>query len=526
MKKWIQSISNYKLAILSGVLVGCTYIPFQPWALLICYAPLWWWCSRPERTLKEVFWAGWWTQFTLTAIGFHWIAYTAKVFAYLPWPVSLGVLLLFCAFVHLYIPLALVLAKKFFPQHFIFAVPLLHALTERFYPSIFQWNLGYTTLFAKLPIYHWADTIGFFGISAIILLLNALAVVVYSHLFENRMKALQIAVGGIVIFAVLNLSGYFHGQKWKGTDASLKVAVIQANIGNLEKVYAEKGKGYQEFIVKEFLRLSKLEVQKNQPELLLWPETAFPDFLDSHLLDGKHVKMLTQGLRELPTTLMTGAYSKDPARSEKDDPPTYNALFLVNGEGQSYSLPYRKTHLLAFGEYLPFSETFPILLEWLPFVSNFGRGSGPALLHWPRMNTNAIEFGGQICYESLDPHFSRKLAALGANVLVNVTNDSWFGKTFEPKQHLYMTLARAIETRRPLVRSTNTGVSTVILASGQILEQSPIHQAWSGTFDVPYVKAPEQTWYTRFGHADTILFLMILISLFIRNYFNAKTRTP
>jgi apolipoprotein N-acyltransferase len=95
----------------------------------------------------------------------------------------------------------------------------------------------------------------------------------------------------------------------------------------------------------------------------------------------------------------------------------------------------------------------------------------------------------------LFPDFSVSLADLGAQFIVNVTNDSWYGTWQEPYQHMIMTLARAVEIRRPLVRVTNTGISTVVLASGEILQQSPMQEAWSGLYEVPYLKEPKATYY-------------------------------
>jgi apolipoprotein N-acyltransferase len=105
--------------------------------------------------------------------------------------------------------------------------------------------------------------------------------------------------------------------------------------------------------------------------------------------------------------------------------------------------------------------------------------------------------GAQICYESLFPKFSRDLADLGAQFIVNVTNDSWYGSWQEPYQHFYMTLARGVEFRRPVLRVTNTGISSVSLASGEILERSPIHQQWVGLYEVPYLTNPPSTFYQR-----------------------------
>jgi len=112
---------------------------------------------------------------------------------------------------------------------------------------------------------------------------------------------------------------------------------------------------------------------------------------------------------------------------------------------------------------------------------------------------NGATLGPQVCYESLDPLFSSSLALKGADILVNVTNDSWFGPRFEPLQHLYMTLARGLETRRPMLRSTNTGISSAILADGTVLQLSPLYTRWAGLYDVKFQKNAPVTFYSRFG---------------------------
>ena len=121
--------------------------------------------------------------------------------------------------------------------------------------------------------------------------------------------------------------------------------------------------------------------------------------------------------------------------------------------------------------------------------------------------------GIQICYEGLDSHFSVALAKQNAHIIVNVTNDSWFGHTYEPYQHLYMTLARAIEVRRPLIRVTNTGITAAILADGTLLEQGPQQQIWTKHFAIPYNQKPQLTFFARFR--EYIPFLQIILLAFI-----------
>ncbi|WP_374001518.1 apolipoprotein N-acyltransferase [Bdellovibrio bacteriovorus] len=533
MKRWFQFFKHkaydFRWAILSGILVGTSYIPFPPWALIFCYTPLWLSATEESSSVKKSFWAGWVTQFVLTLIGFHWIAYTAHEFGQMPWAVSYLALLLFCAFMHLYIPVA-VAAGTWLRLRFslsggqsLFVIALLHALLERVWPVIFEWHLGYTFIWSKMPGYHLADLIGFHGLSAIALLFNAW--MGYIWLKQNYIKKALTQLSVLAMtFAALIALGYWHGQQWNKFDGEVRATVVQANIGNLEKIYAEQGRGYQEVITRKFLDLSFNALQTfPQTDILIWPETAFPDYLDQHLLDRKNTQILISGLTPLKVPLITGAYSKDPKTDEKKDTSTYNALFLVDHLGNNLDKPYRKTELLAFGEYLPLSEQFPFLLKLLPFVSNFGRGQGPEVMTWDRPE-GTIKWGGQICYEGLYPNFTRGLSAKGADILVNVTNDSWFGKTFEPQQHLYMTLARAIEVRRPLVRSTNTGISTAILANGDVLQKSPLHQEWSGQFVIKYLKNAPVTFYVQWGHWDWIVLILILGAIIVRGAINARSR--
>lgn len=535
MKKWIQFFKHkaydFRWAILSGILVGTSYIPFPPWALIFCYTPLWLYAAEEGRSKKEAWTAGWITQFLLTLIGFHWIAYTAHEFGQLPWAISLVALLLFSGLMHLYIPTAVVLGvwlKKRFSfsgGQTLFVIALLHSLLERVWPVIFDWHLGYTFLWSKIPIYHLADVVGFLGLSTMVLLFNAWAG--YAWLVQSHGKKFHLHVSLIIgSLAVLAGLGYWHGQDWNRFDHEVKTTIVQANIGNLEKVYAEQGRGYQEIITRKFISMTQSALtQFPDTDIFIWPETAFPDYLDQHLLQRKHTQILAEGLTALGKPLITGAYSKDLKTDEKLDRSTYNALFLVDFHGQSIDTPYRKTELLAFGEYLPLSERFPILLKLLPFISNFGRGQGPKTMDW-QFDGATIRWGGQICYEGLYPAFTRSLSEKGANILVNVTNDSWFGYPFEPNQHLYMTLARAIEVRRPLLRSTNTGISTAILANGDVLQKSPLHQEWSGKFVIKYLKNAPTTFYVRWGHWDWILILLALAIVIITGALHARSRRP
>lgn len=521
MNKILGFIKKYRLGFLSGFIVGTSYIPFYPWGLFFCYLPLWYWVFFKAKNTKEVFIAGWVTQFTLTLIGFHWIAYTAKAFGGFPWPVAIVVLLLFCALAHVYIPISLYLVfrlKNYFNWSLsktIFSLVCLSFLCEWGWPGIFPWHLGYTLFWAKLPVFHLADIIGFTGLSFLVYLGQGL---IFYFLFRKdisfplTVKKIAIPAGFVgVIFLSLNIIGHFHGLKWQATDSELKILQVQANIGNLERMYAEKGKGFRDDIASKYLELTEKGLAENSDvEVIVWPEVAIPEYLNASYSNQKNNARIFDFIVRNQKFLLSGAFSKDPAIPDPDRS-VFNALFLMDPKGRDLTRAYHKTHLLAFGEYLPFSEMLPVLSKLLPFVSNFGRGPGPSVLIYPKDQSKGdfVHIGAQICYEGLFPEFSTGLVKKGAEVLVNVTNDSWFGVPFEPQQHLYMTLARAVETRRPLIRSTNTGITTYVTAHGDVGDRSQSNVEWVKRQVVPFRNNPGSTFFSNVGQ---FLWLVILFA--------------
>jgi apolipoprotein N-acyltransferase len=271
---------------------------------------------------------------------------------------------------------------------------------------------------------------------------------------------------------------------------------VQGNIGNYEKLMSELRHNFGFHVVQKYLDLSREGLSSHpDSEILLWPETAFPLRLDKPLLKDNLQAQVRRFLNESGIPLLTGAYSREPLENQ-----VYNGFFALDGSSDELPPPYRKSILLAFGETFPFSEYLPYTDKLFPNQGSFGRGAGPSVIP-VRLADRELRVGPQICYEGLYPWFSAGLAGKKAQIFVNVTNDSWFGTTFEPHQHLYMTLARAIEFRRPLIRSTNTGITTAILASGEIQQKSPIGKEWTGTFKIPYMTNPSHTFYEKYGFA-------------------------
>lgn len=524
------------LAIFSGVLVGISYIPFPTWGAFFCYLPLWFaviQLNEKSSNLKKIFFLGWITQFLLTLIGFHWIYYTAQEFGELPIVISALALILFCSFMHLYIPLSIVFATylqrklNIEKTSYVFLLALTLSLFERFWPSIFPWHLGYVTLWMKWPLFQWADLVGFDGLSAYLLLTQAFLL---GLLFQYKKKNFIFKTSFIVWFfglIVLWTLGSTHAKPWLNPNQSLNIVVTQANVENAEKKASEAGLEFQPFVLNTYIEQTNqfLNNSTEKIDLLLWPETALPFPLDSNYNQRPLQTQLYTQLQHWNIPLITGGYSFD--RTRKDhlgNSIVRNSMFFKK-DFTDLDSPYHKTQLLVFGEYMPLGNQFPFLYKLLPFVGVYEKGPGPVQKKITINPNLSVKIGPQICYESLDPLFSIGLARAGAEILINITNDSWYGNTSEPHQHMIMNLARAVETRRPLIRSTNTGISTAILASGEVLEQSPTHQSWVGKFKIPWTQNPELTFYAQYPSLGLIIILCAILLILLKGHYVRRQKS-
>src|SRR5262245_56290200 len=159
-------------------------------------------------------------------------------------------------------------------------------------------------------------------------------------------------------------------------------------------------------------------------------------------------------------------------RPGRSDIKAFNTAFFTDAKGRVLGR-YHKQVLLAFGEYLPFAKVLS-LIPGIPFADGFTPGFGPIAFHLSR----GARVAPLICYEDLMPDISRKFVSeTRANVLVNLTNDAWYGKTVGPWQHLWLSQSRAIETRRSLLRVTNTGVTSLVNAKGEVVKTLPMFRA-------------------------------------------------
>jgi len=237
---------------------------------------------------------------------------------------------------------------------------------------------------------------------------------------------------------------------------------------------------------------------KASPDIVIWPETAVPFSFE----DPTGMDMLGEVARSADTDLMTGIASftkKDGGYVGR------NSAVLVSPEGKIIGR-YDKLHLVPFGEYVPLQKLLPFVRKMTTGIGDFVPGEGPDL-----MGDHGWKFGTAICYEVIFPELVREFPDEGADFLVSITNDAWFGRSAAPYQHFAMAGFRAVENRRTLVRAANTGVTGVIMPNGAVSARTGIFTEGYVIRDIPLVT--EKTFYTKYG--DVFAYLCLLGALAI-----------
>jgi apolipoprotein N-acyltransferase len=240
-----------------------------------------------------------------------------------------------------------------------------------------------------------------------------------------------------------------------------------------------------------------------RPDLVVWPESPAP-FIEA---DPRYQRMLVALARQVQAPLVVGNLGTDYSaedRAWRD----YNSALVIGVDGSRVGR-YDKIHLVPFGEYIPFKRVIFFAHKLTGRVSEFSRGEQRKVFRLPTANGQAHRYGIFICYESVFADEVREFAELGAEVLVNVSDDGWYGDTSAPWQHLNMVRMRAIENRRWILRDTNNGVTSVIDPYGRVRQSIARHQV--DALPAGYGFRDDVTYYT--AHGDTFAWLCAILAL-------------
>lgn len=403
----------------------------------------------------------------ITGLIFHigliyWITYVIVNYGYLPIYLGVLIMLLLACYLSLYMALfaaGIVFFRKHFPLYLI--APVLWVCLECGKSTLFTgfpWeNLGYSQ-HQFIYLIQIADVLGVFGLSFLVVLANSVLFEVITKRTKKELMAAAVLVLIIAAVLIYGISTISYVERIMQNAPVKNVALIQGNIDQSIK-WDER---HKQKIISIYEQLSA----KNAVEgsMIIWPETAVPfDYQDV----GSFQKRINEIALKTKSWLVFGSTSYKKTTSGNN---YYNSAYLLSPSAEIMG-KYDKVHLVPYGEYVPFREIFPFIRKLTHGMGDFTSGGG-----YLPLNADGRKIGILICYEGILPSAARVYKNSGAELLVNITNDAWFGATSAPFQHFSMSIFRAVETRLYLVRAANTGVSAIVDPIGRVVEQTNIFE--------------------------------------------------
>ncbi len=388
--------------------------------------------------------------------GVYWVYFSIHHFGGAPLWLAIGIMAGMVALLALYIAAFAYLLTRFFKQkpiiRYLLAFPSLWVGLECLRSVLltgFPWLLlGYSQI--DTWVSGLGAVLGVFGLSWFVASMTGALAVLLSQV-PNKQTI------WLVCFVLISCLGVWplNGQQWgEPAGKAINVALLQGNIPQAIKWQ----RSYRQASIDIYWNMTK---QQRGVDLIIWPETAIPAFY--HEVNHTLLKSLRQEIDQQHSDIIVGLPVKHQENSQY-----FNALHSIRNEGDFYF----KRHLVPLGEYMPLKPLSTFILKFLniPF-SDFSTG----LKDQPLLSAAGYSFASSICYE--DAFQQSSLDGLPeAAYLVNISNDTWFGKTIAPAQHLQMARMRALESGRYLLRATNTGLTAIIGPTGQLISQLPMFQ--------------------------------------------------
>jgi apolipoprotein N-acyltransferase len=349
----------------------------------------------------------------------------------------------------------------------------------------FPWGLLGYTQYARLPAIQIAELGGVYAVSFVVLAINA--AVAGTVVLPWRRALVGLALSGVLLGTTLGFGGWRLREI--APPAGARVTVMQPSIEQPLKWDPDQAAT----TLGIYFALSR-RAEADSPTLLVWPETSTPTPLGR---DPRLAEILRGLAGRLHTALIVGSIDV-----EGTNPVVLrNSAYLLTERGIEGR--YDKMHLVPFGEYVPLSGVIGFVRGWAEFIAELEPGTRTVVFPGP-----PAPFGVVICYEGIFPELVRDFVRNGARLIVNITNDAWFGRTSGPLQHLAMYAFRAVEHRTAVVRAANTGVSAFVAPTGQIVRRLALFERDIMTSEVPL--RARTTLYTRFG--DWVAYLGLVVT--------------
>ncbi|PRX19235.1 apolipoprotein N-acyltransferase [Orenia metallireducens] len=478
---------NYLFVVFSGMLIGSSLeypdLYLLSWIGLI---PL---IYVLDKRKSSSFKLGWSFGLAMLIVSGRWLVYPLLNFSGFPIWLSYIITILALALIAIYFGLFAALLELWIDRlkiPLLISFPILwtgiEILRSKFSFGYLFGFLGYSQSF-KTELIQFASYGGVYLISFLVVLVNVL---LYLSIRDRRLTYLLIAV---LIFSGIFSYGIFSLQQEVITKKTVKLGVIQPNIAQNIKMDSKM----QNNITKKILNLSTKELNKDDLDLLIWPETAI---LRSYSKDEGFPFYLPKD-----TPLFIGGFTK------KGDE-IYNSSFLF-GKQRKIIDSYSKHKLVPFGEYMPFPQFIPNIIK--KNMNDLDKGK-----ELSNFELNGFNWISPICSEILDSDFVRKLYNQ-EDIIINISNEAWFGKSSAPVQILQSAIFRAVEYQVPVVKIANTGISGIVNSKGKVLTKTKLFETMSFNYELSLLEQKESFYY-KFGNALEIIFLIFICLISIIDF--------
>lgn len=475
-------------ALVAGALIPFAFAPFGIYFLSFLSLSVLFYLWIKSDSARDAFILGYLYAFAMFGVGVNWMHISINLFGGVNLIGALFFTYIFIAYISLFPALCGYLAIRFFKHSQFIAVPALWLITEwcrGWALTGFPWlNIGTSqtdSLIASI-----APVMGDYGLTYLV----CLAAMSMTLLVIGCVK--QKMVSGIVLILIVASSLLLKNIEWTNDlDKDLDVALIQGAIPQALKWQPQQRQ-------KTYEIYSSLSKPYWSSDLIIWPETAIPSLYHSA---SDFIDPITADKQNSNALFMSGLAYKDSESNQY-----YNSILLIDDKHRFY----HKNHLVPFGEYLPFKSVLGGILNFLKIpMSDFSSGAADKKV----LTTSKGVFGMSICYE--DAFGSEVSQALpDANILINVSNDAWFGDSFAPHQHLQMARMRALENGRYLLRATNTGISAIIDNKGKIVSTSPQFKPHALAETVKQFTG--ETPYSRYGNSIIVIICIVMLLIGFR----------
>lgn len=472
------------LGLTSGILLGLSFPPIPlPYLMFVGLVPFLLVIEK-RKTLAEINRITYFTMFFFNLITLYWVGSWTKDAD--PFLMIAGTVLMFFNPIVFLIPSTLYyftkrylnknLALYFLPWFWLF-YEYIYSITDFKFPWLSLSNgIPYLTSYIQI-----SDIIGSYGLTVLIVYTNIFAYKFLLYYLNHKQYNFKFAFLFFIIFLIPIVYGSIKIIDYKKSTEKIKVGLVQPNLNPNKKWEA----GNLDKQIKLYLDLTK-EALSKKAELVIWPETALPVYLltDRYKNEAQKLQNFVDSTRVPILTGMPNAkfYYDSSAAPDDAKPIPDSKILYTSFNSILFFTPYQnvkqygKIKLVPFGEKVPLIDEIPILGKWIKWevgISSWNTGKDTVVFHTKEIqNGKNYSIGGVICIESIYPDFVSAFVNKGAEFITVVTNDSWYGNSSGPYQHKEISVLRAVENRRTVVRAANGGISCIINPLGKTLSET------------------------------------------------------